>query len=289
VTAPLLSVLIPAYNQPAGVERLLAGVCVMAGHAAPGAVEVLVSDDSTDDVAAQRIEAACTATPVQPAVRYRRQVPSLGAVPNWNHLLDQARGRYVWLLHHDEEPDAPEVLAVLLAELGQPECPDVFLLRCRVQHRPGSVPRLHFPPAWAAFMLGRWPGYLLRRNVIGPPSALWIKRSVAVHYNPALVWLVDVEAYVRLRAGAGRVQAWSRAGVLSRVQAELSITASLGRRREQIARYERLHIAQAGGASSTAAGAGFWLSDGFLTALPKALETLLWWAWRVGQRLWPWR
>jgi len=279
VTPVLLSVLIPAYNQSAGVERILARLTDLG---APGEIEIRVSDDSTDDAAAARIAAAVQALPSPDFSRrhYQRNQPALGAVRNWNVLLTQATGRYIWLLHHDEEPDAAACLAPLLAELRS-DTAEVWILRCRVQHQPGQRPRLHFPPRWAAALLHRWPGYLLRRNLIGPPSALIVRDHAVVRYDESLVWLVDVEAYVRLLASANRIAAWPQAGVLSRVDDVHSITAVL---RPQLAATARRELDQlAMGVLQTQAEP--WAARTPRSSVLRATETLLWLAWRVGQRL----
>lgn len=276
MTQPLLSVLIPAYNQPAGVERILAR---LAGLGAPGELEIRVSDDSTDEAAAERIAAALRALPAA-QWHYRRNQPPLGAVRNWNALLAQARGRYLWLLHHDEEPDEAARLAPLLAALRR-DSAEVWILGCRVQHRPGARPRLHFPPHWAAAVLRRWPGYLLRRNLVGPPSALVVRDHAAVRYDESLAWLVDVEAYVRLLSSGARIAAWPQAGVLSRVDAVHSITASLQPALAATARRELAQVA----AGVLARVARPWAGTAWRARGLRAAESLLWAGWRAGQRL----
>lgn len=285
MTQPLLSVLIPAYNQPAGVERILARLAALG---APGEVEMRVSDDSTDDAAATRIAAAVrawsaahlAACPACPVGNYQRNQPPLGAVRNWNALLALATGRYVWLLHHDEEPDAAAALAPLLAELRQ-DTADFWILRCHVQRQPGASPWLHFPPRRAAALLRRWPGYLLRRNLIGPPSALIVRDRAVVRYDETLVWLVDVEAYVRMLASGVRLGAWPQAGVLSHVDGVNSITASL---RPELATTARRELDQVAG-GVLHAQAEPWAARTLRFSLLRATETLLWAGWRAGQRL----
>jgi len=279
LTQPLLSVLIPAYNQPAGVERILARLHALG---LPGEIELLVSDDSTEDTAAARIAAAVQALPAAhfAARQYQRNRPSLGAVPNWNALLAQARGRYVWLLHHDEEPDEARLLAPLLAELRR-DTAEVWILRCRVQHRVGEAPRLHFPPRWAAAVLRRWPGVLLHRNLIGPPSALIVRDHAVVRFDESLVWLVDVEAFVRLLVGGVRVAAWSQGGVMSRVDAANSITATLRPGLRATAERELAQVVTGAQALRVRPWAGLTLRSRLL----RMAETMLWAGWRIGQRL----
>jgi len=41
-------------------------------------------------------------------VIYQRNDPPLGAVANWNGLIELATGRYILLIHHDEYPSQPD-------------------------------------------------------------------------------------------------------------------------------------------------------------------------------------
>ena len=274
---PLLSILIPAFNQPAGVARIFEQLQPLRGRAE---LEIVVSDDSSDDAAAALISATCASFP---NAVYRRQAPSLGAVVNWNWLLDQARGRYSWLLHHDEAPADGAALARGLPLLTAADAPDIWVLACQVVRRPGGPERLHFPPRWGAALLQRWPGYLLRRNVIGPPSALIVRSRCYARFEPRLAWLVDVDSYTRSRQAARRVAPWPGPGVLSWVDGGGSITASLQSGLAATAQRERAWLRQ------TAAGrpaAAVWLSSAWPAAALRGLEQLAWAGWRGGQGLW---
>lgn len=178
-----LSVLVPAFNQPAGIVRILRSLASVRGR---GDIEILVSDDSTDDGAASRLAALCAAFDT---AHYVRNKPALGAVPNWNALLDRARGRYCLLLHHDEEIEGTASMPALIDALKVPDAPDAWILPCCVVDRPGALPRLHFPARLAAIAACRFPAYLMRRNLIGPPSALIVRREKYLHFDTRLHWL----------------------------------------------------------------------------------------------------
>lgn len=221
--APLiwLSVLVPAFNQPLGVARIFESLLPVRGRAD---IEVLVSDDSADDVAASRIAAQCADLE---NAHYSRNLPALGAVANWNSLLDRARGRYCLLLHHDEELESTADLPALVEALKRSAAPDVLILPCRVIDRPGTAPRLHFPARWAAAVARRFPAYLLRRNLFGPPSSLIVRRECYPRFDIRLRWLVDMEGYYRMLLQARTVGAWHGGGVTSHRDAAHSITATL--------------------------------------------------------------
>ena len=231
--APCLSVLIPTYNQTVGVARIFASLQPLRGC---DGVEILVSDDSPNDGAAEQIAATCAEFG---GVRYIRNQPALGAVPNWNRLLDLAVGRYCLLLHHDEEIAASTDLARLVSALRAPGAPDAWILACHVVREPGMSPQQHFPTAWAAWFARRCPTYLLRRNLIGPPSVLVVRRERYVRFDVRLRWLVDVDAYCRTFQHARDVRAWPSGGVISHRDVSNSVTAQLAPRLAQIEAAER--------------------------------------------------
>ena len=90
-------------------------------------IEILVHDDSDDDgveVAMRQL------TGSHACLRYVRNSPALGAVPNWNSLQQSARGRYMILIHHDDFPLSERFAADLLDELEGNAWPDALVLSC---------------------------------------------------------------------------------------------------------------------------------------------------------------
>ena len=112
---PLVSVGIPAYNRPDGLERAVRSVL----DQTLGDLEVVVSDDASpeDEVArvGERLAAADT------RVRFVRQPRNLGHDRNYQHVLDAAEGRYFMWLSDDDRLDSAYVarcLAVLESDPG---------------------------------------------------------------------------------------------------------------------------------------------------------------------------
>jgi len=273
--APLISVLIPAYNHADGVERALSSVgpSRLSPH-----VEVLISDDSTLPEAQRAVAAAAAA--FAPAVYRHNRLP-LGAVANWNSLLAQARGRYCLLLHHDEMFESPQVFESVLALLAGPDAPDGIVLACKVVGRDGH-PRLNLPTFLVRFITLRWPGYLLRRNLLGAPSVLVLRRSLYLRYDETLRSIVDVELYARvLVSSPTRLLFLPAPGLLSDGTLATSISASL---REEIPRItkEELRSLESRGALL---GPGSWLvSSRPMAALARGADQLAWMAFRAAQR-----
>ena len=117
-----------------------------------------------------------------------------------------------------------------------------------------------------------------------PPSALIIRSRCYARFDPSLVWRVDVEAYIRSRQAAQSVQAWPGPGVVSYVDRQGSITATLRPRLAATLQRESAWLNETAGRRPAA---GFWLAPTLPAALLRRVEPLAWAVWRGGQRLWP--
>lgn len=104
---PLVSVLVPVYNDARHLPHALASVLAQTEQD----FEIVVSDDaSTDETAAVAAEWATR----DARIRILRQPTNLGMTGNWNAALAAARGEYVCKLDSDDAY-APQMLAELLA------------------------------------------------------------------------------------------------------------------------------------------------------------------------------
>ena len=183
-----ISILAPAYCYPKGTQRILDALTPL-----PDGVELLISDNTPDDCIAN-----ITAQYDEPDLHYWRNTPPIGAGENWNSLLDQATGEYVMLLHHDELPLQQDYLHRLRAAIDNTGA-DVLVQDVLIMDSMLRLKREHMPRWLRDWIIHHAPGYLFRRNVIGPTAALVVRRSLYPRFNPALRWLIDVELYVRLR------------------------------------------------------------------------------------------
>ena len=223
-----LSILIPAYEYPEGVARILDSV-----HRAKCAqLECLVADDSISDGVERVVKQHDLY--LQGALVFIKNSPSLGAIRNWNMLMQRASGEYILFLHHDECPIQSDFFGRLLALL---ECaPDALILDCSIAS--GLIMRRHFPSLAKGFLLRHMPEYLLRRNFIGAPSVLVVRRDKSLLFDTRLPRLVDVDWYVRLfQQPAFFAAVESSIGVLSTPYSR-SITSAFGSRISSMARKE---------------------------------------------------
>ena len=218
--APVLSVLIPAYNYAAGVERILAR-----RRQTSGRVEYIVHDDSTDDGVAMAVAAHRA-----PAVLYRRNAGPGHAVANWNGLLERAQGEFIVLVHHDEFPARAGLFEDLADELDRAPSPqaDIYLLGLRRLRRNWPMTDKLIPDTLRFWLLRHCPAYLMRRNFVGPSATFVLRRALCPRFDESLRWLVDVDFYLNSLSRSGAVKGLGQFGMVSETDRRQSITQSLG-------------------------------------------------------------
>lgn len=275
---PLLTIAVPAYGYAEGVGRIFSRLWPL-----PQDCEVLVFDNSADDddEVEETVAGWCAATSMQ--VTYQRNRPEFGAAGNWNALIDAAQGEFCWLLHHDEFPLSGQFLTKLTAVLRAEHDLDVLVLDCILVNPRTGQNRRHLPAWLRALVVKRFPGYLFRRNVIGPTAAVVARRSLYPRFDTKLRWLVDVDAYVRLLRVTKRVAMCPELQIGSLLGRGDSITARLAPSISQIENEERCYLKQREPAP------GFWLGPGAqeprFKLLVRAAESVGWKVMRVATRI----
>jgi glycosyltransferase involved in cell wall biosynthesis len=111
---PSVSVGIPAYNRPAGLERAVRSVL----DQTVGDLEVVVSDDASIDEEVARVGERLAAQDER--VRFVRQSRNLGHDLNYQRVLELAQGRYFMWLSDDDWLDPGYVERCLAALEGDP-------------------------------------------------------------------------------------------------------------------------------------------------------------------------
>ena len=235
LTEPQLSILIPSYNYPEGVLRIV--LPLLAENRSD--IEILIHDDSSDD----RVEACMKPLESHPGLTYVRNAPALGAVWNWNHLIERARGRYAMLIHHDDFPLSETFASDLLIELEKNAWPDALILSCLAYDVARKAIRPCICNPIRSFIARRRPSYLFRRNVIGPPSVLVFRRELFEGYDPELKWLVDVEGYFRFLKTRTRRLFFSRLMMVSSTGLPDAISTTIRGSAKEIADAELAYIA----------------------------------------------
>ena len=181
------TIIIPAFNDLALLKRALESVLCQKG----ASFDITVADDSTTDDIERFMRQE------HPSVGYLHNRPSLGAVANWNRGLEEATGRYVILMHHDEAMATDGYLTGIKSHLEQGA--DVVVSAIRVFEGDQERKR-RFTPSVVRFFL-RHPSMLFLANPIGPCACVAFRRELLQLFNTRLHWLVDVEWYYRMLRG----------------------------------------------------------------------------------------
>ena len=214
---PKVSICIPAYRNPEGIARLLASV----REQRFSDYEVILTDDSPDG----SVEAAARQAGIE-KLRYFRNETRKGAAANWNRAVEQARGDYIKMMHHDDWFAGPDSLGRFAALLDDaPEAVLAFSGSWQVALgaeakeelesqrkaaaeagtlRTGMAFEKDLPDRFARHISAEkltliradWRNLFLG-NVIGAPSAV-IWRINGQLFAEELTWLVDMEFYMRL-------------------------------------------------------------------------------------------
>ena len=227
--------MVPAYNYPIGVERILSKLSSEYSED----IEIIVFDDSSDN----EVHNVCTAyKDAFYSFIYKHNNPAMGAIDNWNSLLDEAQGEYCLLLHHDEFPLGDNFVNKVINSLSINATTDVLIMDLVLVDINTGFIRQH-APSWLRNLSAKYfPEYLFRRNIIGPVSTLIVRRSVFPRFNEKLQWLVDVELYERLFTQGITIKTAANIQIGSAPDKNHSITASLGNEVVRIKQKELEHL-----------------------------------------------
>ena len=184
----MVSICIPAYNEVAYLGKLLNTISEQTFEN----LEVLISDDSTNNKVAQLVDGYSNLP-----LTYLSNVLSLGSPINWNNAIANAKGDIIKIMHHDDRfvnKDCLQQFVTTLESLHYNfvfsntlvEDANTFNLRL---HRIKNLQKIINNPERLFFI-----------NEIGAPSCLALKTSIAtqINYRPEFVWLVDVVYYYDL-------------------------------------------------------------------------------------------
>lgn len=201
--APLISIVIPAYDRPRLLAQALASI---AAQTLRVPLDVVVCDDGGLDETR-----AVVARMGGPSCRYLRNPRPLGAVGNWNRCLREAAGPWVMILHEDD------ALYPWYLECTVPLLQGGAAAVCMRTSRGGEVPEARRPrgtPRSARYE----PRYFLKSSMTPFPGVLML-RDVATRlggFDERWGPVADYEFWYRL-ARAGRVEVVRATGAFYRV------------------------------------------------------------------------
>jgi glycosyltransferase involved in cell wall biosynthesis len=193
-----VSIVVPAYKNPAGIRRLLESVSAQDFSD----YEIVVSDDTQDDSVKDMCESISVKSGMK--LRYKRHKVPSGAAANWNAALDMADGEYVKIMHHDDWFADRRSLGAFVSMLDNDRdavmaFSGTYQVILDSDGREVSRSARYITENDAkGFEMDYRRVYL--GNTIGAPSAV-IVRNGKIKYDEKLSWLVDMEYYMDLLSG----------------------------------------------------------------------------------------
>lgn len=183
------SIIIPAYDNLELFKTAISSVM----DQKEASYEIIISDDSSDTLIETYVQSL-----QNKAIIYNHNHPALGAVKNWNKGLNDAKGKYVILLHHDEAFGNNYHLKNIAKTMETGIDITVSDVRVLVNgKRHDYAITKSIKPLFLKF-----PILLLAVNVIGPCACLAVRQNLIQPFKESLQWLVDVEWYYRLLKNA---------------------------------------------------------------------------------------
>lgn len=185
---PKVSICVPAYGNPDGIERLLQSVTEQ--HYTD--YEVILTDDSPDE----RVKEVAERSSVK-NLHYHKNPTRLGATGNWNEAVRLSNGSYIKMMHHDDWFADEDSLSRFVALLDEnPQAVLGFSGSWQVTVENGERFARSISDEHEAEIAADWRELFIG-NYIGAPSAT-IYRADGQRYEEKLTWIVDTEFYMRL-------------------------------------------------------------------------------------------
>jgi glycosyltransferase involved in cell wall biosynthesis len=185
---PFISVCIPTYKNPAYVLRLLNSVTIQTYTD----FEVVITDNSPDNAVELVVEQFKNRLPI----RYQRNVPAVNMGENFNKGLQNARGRWIKMMHDDDWFNTSDALEKFAQVARQTNSTFIF---CAYQDVNATRGKIHkeLLPQWKKELLEENPLNLFFRNVIGHPSTVMHINDHNLQYDPEFNWVIDIDFYMR--------------------------------------------------------------------------------------------
>lgn len=188
---PLVSICIPAYNQPDKLIYLLDSIRIQTFTN----FEVIVSDDSHDD----SVSKLCASYP-DLDIRFFKNRPAKGTPQNWTNSIHQAEGTWIKIMHHDDYFADKHALEKFVGFAVSHSEVEFIYSQTSIVYLP-SKKREDYKVDYSILdAISGQSSYLFHKNLIGSPSVTFFRKSDFIDFDTNLKWLVDIEWYQRVIA-----------------------------------------------------------------------------------------
>jgi glycosyltransferase involved in cell wall biosynthesis len=188
MTEPLISICIPTYNQTTYLRQTISSILSQQEVV----FEIIISDDSsTNDVKTMLDEFIEHHT----NIKYVRNSPALGSPKNWDNAISLAQGEYIKIMHHDEWFIDDFALSKFLKATENLTTKLVVSASELIYF---GVKKQFFLDNKSLNKIVQQPESLLLANRFGSPSAIFFHKSCIQKFDSTLIWLVDIEYYIRM-------------------------------------------------------------------------------------------
>ncbi len=185
-----VSICIPAYEQPDNLDKCLASILEQTFTD----YEVIITDDSKTDslrpVVAKYINKI--------DIKYSKNNKSKGSPENWNESLMRAKGKYIKILHHDDNFRRNTSLEEFVNLIENDKNAKVVFCSSSHIDNNGKYLSNHILNEKAMTKIKKDTNMLLFGNMIGAPSIMMYESSIDLKFDKRMKWLVDIDFYIRL-------------------------------------------------------------------------------------------
>lgn len=231
IRKPTLTVLIPVFNFAVGLEKILQRFEFHEDE-----IEILIRDNSTNSDCEQVAKKFSKLN-----LRYIKNEPPTGPVENWNRLLKDASGEFIWLIHNDDYPTSKADVENILAQIRKPGI-DCLLFNLDLVDGNGLKIRRHFSAKITSHLLAMEPRLILHRNFIGPTATLVIRRRFCTYFDVGLRWFVDLRWYFEIFRKKPKLVCCESVVIKSIQQTQISLTEALADEKKILRVSEKAHI-----------------------------------------------
>jgi glycosyltransferase involved in cell wall biosynthesis len=181
-----ISICIPAYNRPHGLQRLLTSIVEQNYKN----YEVIITDDTQSDVVKELIQRWENQLPI----RYVKNETSLGSPQNWNAAIKLAKYDWIKLMHDDDWFENEQSLSKFVAAI---DTGAHFIFSGNVNFYENEDKKIiELLSNINKSNLSQDVLFLFYKNVIGHPSNTLYKKTDLI-YDTQFKWVVDIDFYIQ--------------------------------------------------------------------------------------------